>query len=208
MSKKRPKKNDGGSKWFGRIENPNVFPTYMYSGAPDNDIYDAEVKRGGPYFEAMKVSGFRVIRIPVGEGVQEVPIYKPWTFLFTHVPNTDAVMYVKSIAAAGCTVIMDCHFPIMQLERAMTPDDDIWLQVIESKAVMLANLAVACAVTVPHKEWAADLAEVNPRVWYLPDIEDADNVEQIAAFGMKFAEIAMSTQQQCVALMQSGLSHD
>jgi hypothetical protein len=181
-----------------KIENAERFPAYIYSGFPDDDPYDTEVKRGGPYFETLREAGFRVTRLPPGP-VSEIPIVQPWTFIFVPVPFTDVSPHIEQLTTLSCSVVFDCHFPIMQLERVQTPDNDIFLQVIESKEVILANLAKACAVTVPHTEWAAELATVNPRVWWLPDIEAEDDEASIIKFASKFMEIAVATQQLCFA---------
>jgi hypothetical protein len=180
-----------------KIENPERFPAYIYSGYPDTDPYNTEVKRGGPYFEMLQHVGFRVTRLTPGVEAS-ITLALPWTFLFIPVPATDSVAALEDLTRNRCTVILDCHFPIMQLEKVMVPNDEVMFSVIENRDVMLANLATACAVTVPQKEWAADLAEVNPRVWYLPDLDDEDETS-LTNFATRFMEIAVATQQLCKA---------
>jgi hypothetical protein len=179
-----------------QLENPDKFPAYVYAGYPDDDPYDTEVKRGGPFFETVKQSGLRVTRLPPGP-IEGFPISRPWTFVFVSVPFTDVSEALDQLQKLSCSVIFDCHFPIMELERVSAPSDDTIFQVIENKEVILSNLAQACAVTVPHKEWAADLVHVNPRVWWLPDIESEDDEESCMQFAGKFMEMAVSTHQQC-----------
>lgn len=44
------------------IENPEAWPRYVY--CEPGDGFNATFKRGGPYFDVMAESGFRVTRIP------------------------------------------------------------------------------------------------------------------------------------------------
>ncbi len=154
-----------------RFENPEAFPAWVYIRPPG----EAAVLRGGPVFDVMADMGLRVQRLEQqgdDEVVQVVFGYRPWTFVFCTVPY--APWPAEVLANEYCSVIMDCHFPIMDMGQ-VTGDDGTIIEIIDRKDDLLANLALAEVVTVPHPTWAADLAEVNPNVFVLPDLhEDED----------------------------------
>lgn len=153
-----------------QLENPEAFPAYVFSPSATPE---AAWLRGGPVFEAMAEMGFRV-QILDPHCAVEVAIHRPWTFLFMHVPAADWAPTMESLADRPCSVIMDCHFPIMNMGDA-TGTDEVLIATIDNKDTLLANLALAEVVTVPHPNWAADLAEINPNVFLLPDLEETEH---------------------------------
>lgn len=168
-----------------RVENPSLFASWVWISPPDE--FDAPVKRGRRLFEEMAHIGYRVELLSAGwEG--QLSIWRPWTFIVGPVPAADVSAWVGGLDDLHCSVIFDCHFPIMNLETAIGADDQI-IGVIDRKDVMLANLALADAVTVPHPSWATDLAEVNPNVFLLPDYDD----RSADRFGIRLAEIAQTS---------------
>lgn len=168
-----------------RVENPERFPAWVWLRPPD--AYDAPRKRGGPVFEEMARLGFRVTVFDQGAEVR-VPINRPWTYIVCSVPGGDCGPWVESVADDPCSVIMDCHFPIMNMEIAIGADTEI-MAVIDNKETILANLALADAVTVPQPGWAADLAAINPNVYLLPNFEE----HRADEFGLRLAEIALAS---------------
>jgi hypothetical protein len=126
--------------------------------------------RGKDAFDAMAQTGIRVEEI-VGDGAS-FKIQQPWTYYFTFV-NTDISVGEELLQLEGTpsSVIMDCHFPVMRLEHAFTKVPDDMFKLIENRNIILGNLALADAVTVPSPGWAADLVGVNPNVFYLPDLQ-------------------------------------
>jgi hypothetical protein len=90
---------------------------------------------------------------------------------------------------------MDCHFPIMSLEDARTPNDpDGMFTLIEAKETILHNLSLADAITVPRPEWAASLVGINPNIFILPDFhegaDDEENGERVGEFTVALMEAA------------------
>ncbi len=169
-----------------RLENPELFPAWVFVQPPA--AFDAINLRGGLAFEAIAAAGFRVQVVPAGAS-ERVGFYPPWTYLYLPVPAEDCRGWVEGLPY-HCSVIMDCHFPIMDMETAMGSDQAL-IDVIDNKDTLLANLACADVVTVPKESWAADLAEVNPNVFLLPDMEPGS--EQ--AFIMRLAEVAAASVQ-------------
>lgn len=173
-------------------------PFYVFGEPPA--AFDAVSKRGGPYFDALAELGVEVLRVPAGASVMAKP-RGPWTFAYLPVPVVDVTGWVRDWQRGPCSIIMDVHFPIMRQESVIGDDETI-LTVLESREVMLANLAVACAVTVSQAPWAADLAEVNDRVWFLPDIEP-DDEDSLIDFTVKFSEICGETGKVCAAQLRA-----
>ncbi len=157
-----------------RLDDPEAFPAYVFSPSASTE---AAWLRGGPVFEAMAEMGFRVQVLEQQDAV-EVTIHRPWTFLFMHVPSADWAPVMESLADRPCSVIMDCHFPIMNMGDA-TGSDESLIATIDTMDTLLANLALAEVVTVPHPDWAADLAEVNQNVFLLPDLEETGHGVQL-----------------------------
>ena len=166
------------------IENPELYPVWVVQFSPSEE---AEALRGKQVFEMMQEFGFRV---DILNHPAPVVIRQPWTYLFCPVPIVDFTEHRKALDTQPCSVIMDCHFPIMALEHAFTPEPDGMFELIESREVMINNLSLADAVTVPHEKWAADLAEVNPHVFLLPDV-DNDSEDSYAKFMARVNEIAV-----------------
>jgi hypothetical protein len=175
------------------VENPQVFPRYVY--AEPANTFNAVELRGGPFFDALAREGFDVMRISAGGLLDVEAIRRPWTFIYLPVPSADVVDAVRSWYRRPCSVIMDVHFPLINQETIIG-DDEAILQSLEFREQMIANLGVACAVTVSQEQWAADLAAVNPRVWFLPDLHD-DDPDSGDAFAVKFVEMCQSTLQAC-----------
>lgn len=202
-----------------KIGKPELFPAYVFIAPPDEA---SERLRGRLFFDQMAEMGLRVTQVKgvepgdeVGDGVASVPIVRPWTFLFMSVPSVDFTDYFGEFAMMPCSIIMDVHFPIMDREKITVTGRGSVEQVWADRDVMLANLAGADAVTVSHPDWAADLAEINPNVFYLPDIavpdeaytaiagaEDAADMDQdlyqlvfgqLCEFTLRFAEVAQSS---------------
>lgn len=169
-----------------RVENPSLFPAWVWMRPPD--AYDAPRKRGGPLFAEMDRLGFRVQVIPQTTAVHNVAIWRPWTYIVCSLPSGDFTETAESVDDAPCSVIMDCHFPIMNMEQAIGDDEQL-IHIIDNKESLLANLALADAVTVPQAGWAADLAAVNPNVFLLPDYTDAT----ADRFGVRLAEVAQAS---------------
>lgn len=167
-----------------KLENPALFPGWVWCRPPA--AYDAPLKRGELFFKALAEFG---VRVEIVEQVPNVavPIWRPWTYLVCSVPTEDWSAALEALPT-HCSVIMDCHFPIMNMETAIGNDADI-IDIIDRKPTLLANLALADAVTVPQRGWAADLAEVNPNVFLLPDF-DIDHPE---AFSVRMVEIAQAS---------------
>jgi hypothetical protein len=179
------------------IENPELYPAWGYQIDSERNPEVARL-RGKDAFDAMEQIGLRVEEISGRGGSFE--IRKPWTYIFMFV-NTDVDSTEELLATEGapCSIIMDCHFPIMRLEHAFTKDPDDMFKLIENRDIILGNLALADAVTVPNSDWAADLAEVNPNVYYLPDlhIESGDDdeptgreIEDLNRFIVRLNEVA------------------
>ncbi len=168
-----------------RVENPDVLPAWVFMEPPAG--HNAIRLRGGLFFDALEQLGIRVQRIRAGES-GNIGVWSPWTYVFLSVPFEDVGPSTERVADANCSVIMDCHFPIMNMERAIGSDGDL-ADIIDHKDTMLQNLAHADVVTVPQPGWAADLAEVNPNVFLLPDFDIATG----AAFSLRMGEIAAAS---------------
>jgi hypothetical protein len=176
------------------IDNPELYPKWVYQIGSEVDLDIARL-RGKSAFEAMAQVGMRVHEI-VSSGSFEV--VRPWTYLFTFAQvDVDVASMLAPLKETCCSVIMDCHFPVMRLDRAFTKNPDDMFKLIENRDLVLANLALADAVTVPDPAWAAELAEVNPNVFYLPNlhVEDEENpterdVSEINRFIVRLGEIA------------------
>lgn len=168
------------------VENPNLFAAWAWLRPADD--FDAPRLRGGPVFEEMARLGFRVQTIPAGVEAR-VEVWRPWTFVVLSVPSSDASGWIDELPNHS-SVIMDCHFPIMDMETAIGANDQL-VDIIDNKDMLLANLAAADVVTVPRPEWAADLAEVNPNVFLLPDYDERCP----QAFHLRLGEVALASQQ-------------
>jgi hypothetical protein len=168
------------------VENPALFPGWVWAKPPPD--FDAPRKRGGPVFELMKQMGMRVEVFEGGDTAARVPIWRPWTYIVLSLPAADCSEWMGSLDDLACSVIMDCHFPIMNMGNAIGANSDI-VDIIDNKPILLANLALADVITVPQPGWAADLAEVNPNVFLLPDFDEA-NAE---AFSLRLMEIAQAS---------------
>ena len=175
-----------------RLENPDQVPAWVYMEPPDQ--FNAVQLRGAAFFDQMAAYGVRVQRIPgVAAGSPgsdhadvEFQIFRPWTHIFVNVRGGDLAPFLDSLPP-WCSMIMDCHFPIMDMEAAIGSNEQL-IGVIDHKDELLANLALADAVTVSQKHWAADLAEINPNVFYLPDLQGP----LTDAWALKMVEIATS----------------
>lgn len=170
-----------------RFENPELFPAWIFAKPPAG--YDAVNLRGGPVFEVMAEMGLRVQVIEAGAGDVRVEFHRPWTYVYLPVPSADCSAWVEGLPSYS-SVIMDCHFPIMNMETAIGADQTL-IDLIDNKDTLLANLAVADVVTVPKEEWAADLAEVNRNVFLLPDLKESD--QDPSVFIMRLSEIAQAS---------------
>lgn len=153
------------------LENPSNFPKWVCQ-YPDNEQY--QQLRGLPAFELLEQEvGIRVQYVIGGDPNEksQIEIVKPWTFLFMPVPITDFAESRKRLDVTPCAVIMDCTFPIMNLENAFVIDrPDGMFDLIESREVVLNNLRLADLVTVPRPGWAFDLAAELDNVFLLPDL--------------------------------------
>lgn len=154
-----------------KIDNPSLYPAWVYLEPPEN--FDAPKLRGGPCFDVLEEVGIRVQRIkpsPADADVVQmhrVAIYLPWTFLFMPVLVGDMSSTLDMLSEIrGCSVIMDCHFPVMSPNDLVGPDSDL---VRDNRDTILNNLSLADAVTVSQPQWAADLVGEVPNVYYLPD---------------------------------------
>ncbi len=170
-----------------KIENPFDFPGYVYIEPPD--AFDAVWKRGGPWFDTLADIGYNVGRY--AEGIDmTIQMYRPWTIFYQNAPHLDSREQIARLKEGAC-VILDCHFPIMRLEHTIFEGDESvdYLSLVESVPMMLANMQAACAVTVPNEDWAADLAGEVSNVYYLPDINEP---EDLSVFGSKFMGMCAS----------------
>lgn len=169
------------------IENPELYPAWLVQVSNNEQVQQL---RGLPVFEMLLDIGIRVEFLVQGEN--EIKIKKPWTYIFVPVPIVDFTDQRKMFDQNPCSVIMDCHFPIMHLEQAWSYDPDDMFSIIESKDIMLHNLSLADAVTVPQTAWAADLAEVNSNVFLLPDLQE-ESEEAATKFMLRLNEIAAAS---------------
>lgn len=169
-----------------RVKNPDLFPAWVWCKPPA--AFGAVWKRGGPVFDAMAGMGWRVQVVESGKRTR-IEIVPPWTYIFLPVPSEDASEWCESLTNSRCSVIMDCHFPIMNMETAIGTDQAV-IDAIDGKDTALANLALAEVATVPHPSWAADLAEVNPNVFLLPDLPDDTDGEE---FIVRLSEAATAS---------------
>lgn len=173
-----------------KIENPDLFASWIYGFAGD-EVADA---RGRDVFLLYAELGMRTVEWKM-DGSTEFTLqaWKPWTHLFVPVPHNPLPEDGWDwFAKSPISVIMDVHFPLMDLSRAFIVggDQDDVLKLIENKEVMLESLARADAVTVSQPDWAADLAHVNPNVFYLPDVNHEDGEESLVRFQLKLMEVA------------------
>lgn len=150
-----------------RFERPDLLPAWVWVEPPPD--FDAIRLRGQLFFEGLEESGIRVERIKPG-GKYKPTAWQPWTYVFMMLPWADFAPYAEWFLARPMSIIMDVHFPIMNMEKAIG-SSQVLIDIIDRKDVLLANLAMADAVTVSRPEWAADLAEINPNVYCLPDLE-------------------------------------
>ena len=169
------------------IENPELYPAWLVQFSASEE---AEHLRGKQVFEMMREEVGVRVQFMGSRGGEEGLIHKPWTYFYVPVPIVDFTEQRKELDRAPCSVIMDCHFPIMKMENAYTAEPDQMFELIESREVMIKNLSLADVVTVPHPAWAADLAEVNPHVFVLPDV-DNDSEELCIKFITRINEIGM-----------------
>lgn len=179
---------------------------------------NAITKRGGPFFDSLTDIGFEVLRLQNGS-TETIAFRKPWTFVYGPVPDTDITEWIAEATKAipWSSVILDVCFPVMQPEL-IGGDPESVQRVLDHRDVILENIKAACAVTTPHKDWAAALAEVNPRTWWVPDIlfdpntdipeGDLDNAtideleeraETLTTFGIRFSEMLQATYTVCSA---------
>lgn len=211
-----------------KIENPDIFPAYIYVSSPDER---ARRLRGQAAFEGLAELGLRVEEIrtvpsPDQAAMVEIRIRRPWTFVFLPVAPVDFSPYAEAFHDKPCSIIMDCHFPITRMEYAIAEDSEQLAAMWAAQPVMLANLRLADAVTVPQPDWAADLAGEVPNVYVLPDLElpeafyrqhegltdeDCDAIEEVGtypgnAFVVRFQEIAMAAQQRKAARLYQAAS--
>jgi len=150
-----------------KVENPEMFPAW----AVQFDTYEpSAIMRGKPWAQLLAERGLRVTEItPEHNGFYT---QQPWTYLYMPVSLVQSMVGMfESLETASCSVILDCHFPITQLDQAYTIDDpDNILTVIEHKDDIIESLKLADLVTVPHPDWAEELAEITPHVFLLPDL--------------------------------------
>lgn len=157
-----------------RVENPDALTAWVVIEPPDGG-FDAVNARGGPLFETLKMMGLRVQLIAGHDATKgpgpsaEIEIHRPWTQIFMPVGHNDFAPIYERLPW-WCSVIMDCHFPIMNPEM-MIGSEEAMAGVMAHRDQMIANLALAEAVTVPHPRWAANLAALNPNTFYLPDFK-------------------------------------
>jgi hypothetical protein len=170
-----------------RIENPDLFPAWAWLRPPDD--FNAPYLRGELFFETAADMGLRVQTIAAGAVGDEarVAIWRPWTYVVLPLPASDVSGWIGGLPD-HCSVIMDCHFPIMDMETAVGSADQL-VEIIDQKDMLLANLALADVVTVPRPVWAEALARVNPNVFVLPDFDEA----RPDAFGLRMVEIALAS---------------
>jgi len=182
-----------------KFERPELMPAWVWCEPPAD--FDAIRLRGELYFAGLEETGIRVQRVKAGTAYNAA-VYQPWTFMFMMLPWDDFADHAEWFATRNASLIMDCHFPIMNMETAVGSDQTL-VDIIDRKDTLLANLALADAVTCPRPEWAADLAEVNPNVFVLPDIEapawmydDSDSDEEPSDAEVDEYESAMASAQR------------
>lgn len=187
-----------------QVENPEVFPRYVYMHQrEEDDIYDSYNKRGGAFFESAREFGLRVEFVAIGSS-WNYSFLPPWTIVFQPVPIQDMTPVLVP-PAYGLTVILDVPFPITQPEK-IQGTDEARKQVLDNLDIMFNNLSLACAVTTPHKEWAIGLTDKRIPAWYLPDINDKLSHRDIAAFAIKWSEIAATTMRKCASPTSSNIA--
>lgn len=137
--------------------------------------FDAPRKRGAALFDALRLQRIKTTIADSGGDVA-VPHYSDrWTILVAPLPTADVTDILKGWANQRVCTIFDVHFPIMDMENAIGSDQAI-IDIIDRKELLLANIALADAVTVPDPGWASDLAgAVGANVFYLPDLENDDD---------------------------------
>lgn len=170
------------------IENPEAFPAWVFR----LDATDAARElRGLRAFEMLRDMGMRVHEVPADGG--ETMIQLPWTFIYMPVPWDDFTQARKGLDRAPCSVIMDCHFPAVDMSTAYVDGDpDGMFKMIESREVILNNLRLADAVTVPRADWAVDIAAYNATTFILPDLVH-DNERALSKWIIKLNEVAVAS---------------
>lgn len=182
-----------------KIENPDAWPAYVYI-EPMDGIFDAIRKRGADYFDFLAEAGFNVTRLSAENEDRKLTIRPPWTLVYLPLERTTPDT-ISAFSKGLCSVIVDVHFPVVHQETVLTENDDALLDLLERREEMLETLRRACAVTVSQEEWAADIAEFNSNVWYLPDIKDDE--ESIITFTYKFSDMVRATIAICRGQGQS-----
>jgi hypothetical protein len=139
--------------------------------------------RGGPVFEMWQSLGYDV---HIVRGAEASPVRHPaWTF-FPVVPRPEVVaMLDRWKRYEGTVAVVDVCFPMGRPDCYVGLDgpDRAAIAAWTDPLVRRAGFAVvgaADAVTVPHAHWDGypgwidDLAEHNPNVYVLPDLDAAD----------------------------------
>lgn len=178
------------------VEDPDAFPSwvYQYTSTPEYEFVNN--LRGVPMFKMMEEVGFHVTGWDMESPSFEIQFRGAWTHVFLMAPPYDDLTKVQQgWECRNASIIIDCHFPIVDMTHVAAPDAD-FMRIIEHRDVMLNNLRLAEAVTTPRAEWAADLAQFNPNVFILPDLDlhdgDSDRVagEKLIRFQVRFASAA------------------
>jgi hypothetical protein len=189
------------------FENPELFPVWIWG----HEVEPISRLRGLAYYSYLEASGLRVQHVAVGSENSrfQLKIEQPWTYVIFPVPMIDWTQIMGEYVKLNCSFILDVHFPIMNLSQATSLVPGGVLQLVKSQEMMLANLAVADAVTVSNSEWAAELSEFVDNVFYLPDLVmpdwaygddtayagDEDGTDSFTTFVAKMASIQASSQQ-------------
>lgn len=191
---------DNEDHWHPKIGNPDLYPTFIY--VSPGELWDADIKRGSEFFVSLEDMGLHVHLIDPDDGGFSTELFGPnWTIVFMRVPDIPFKDAISTITQHRASIIFDCFFPIMAMENMVYVDSEHEKQVIANRDVMLENLKAACAVTTPHPEWSAALAEVNQNVWTLPD---CNSDEDLIQFGITFQEMVGVTRTRCATLRDSG----
>lgn len=184
------------------VEDPDAFPSWVYQYTSNPEYEHVNNLRGVPVFKVMEESGFHVTGWPMEEPFT-VPFRGVWTYIFLMAPPYDDLSEIYDRwECRNVSLIIDCHFPIMDMTRTIAPDDAEYMRLHEHREVMLKNLRLAEAITTPQAKWAADLAQVNPNVFILPDLElddaDPDTVtgEKMMRFQLKFAQASNASMRE------------
>lgn len=173
-----------------KIENPDLFPTWVYgfAGPETADL------RGKAVFELYAEIGMRVVEVELGKAL-EFQAWKPWTHIFLPVPHVQIPDEMWDwFERSPVSLVLDCHFPLMNLTQAYVIDEpDRMFDIIEAKEIMIENVRRAHAVTVSNLDWVMDIAALNPNTFYLPDIRWEDGEDSIVSFQLKLMEAATAT---------------